>query len=182
MADIPDTVTPAWAARQPLVLEHERSAVYALVMHWLAAELPLPFTPMQIGTVEAMKKGVAMGLGVALVPDVAVSDALPGVVVRPLDPPMPSTMALAEHRSKPDEPALAIVRQALLGLRTMPQAALDAPPPVGPRQIRLVMPTPIGRNQPPHVPPPTACNHTVTPCALSAAARKPVTRRVQLSS
>ena len=34
----------------------------------------------------------------------------------PLLPPVPSTLALIEHRNKPNEPALEIVRNALLAL------------------------------------------------------------------
>lgn len=37
--------------------------------------------------------------------------------VRPLQPPLQRTLALIQHRNKPDEPALAIVRNALQMLR-----------------------------------------------------------------
>jgi DNA-binding transcriptional LysR family regulator len=118
--DIPDRVTPDYAARQPLVLEHPRAAVHALVMQWLAAQLPLLRTPMHMGTVESMKNIVELGLAMSIVPSVAVQQPMPGVVVRPLDPPMACTLALIEHRSKASEPALAIVRAALLELGGMP--------------------------------------------------------------
>jgi hypothetical protein len=151
-------------------------------MHWLAAELPLPCTPMQIGTVEAMKKGVAMGLGLALVPGVAVAEPLLGVVVRPLDPPMPSTMALAEHRNKPDEPALAIVRQALLELKTIPDAAPEA------RSLAVHQHVPGGEAKGPSrgdlrlVARSLPSTGPATPFTLSVAAvRKPVPRRVSLA-
>ena len=45
----------------------------------------------------------------------------PDITLRPLQPPIVRTLALIEHRNKPNEPALEIVREALLGLR------LDAP-------------------------------------------------------
>jgi DNA-binding transcriptional LysR family regulator len=115
--DVPDAVTPAYAAQQPLVLEHTRGAVCALVMQWLGKELPLARAPMHIGTVEAMKAAVASGLGMSIVPDVAVLPSTPDLIVRPLDPPLPCTLALIEHRSKPNEPALEIVRNALMELR-----------------------------------------------------------------
>jgi hypothetical protein len=38
-------------------------------------------------------------------------------VVRALQPPLKRTLALIEHRNKPNEPALDIVRNALLTLR-----------------------------------------------------------------
>ncbi|TXL82344.1 LysR family transcriptional regulator [Vineibacter terrae] len=124
--DIPDVVTPEYAAQHSLVLEHGRGAVHALVMRWLAKQLPLPRTPMLMGTIEAMKKVVELDLGISIVPDVAVADPIPGVVVRPLDPPTACTLALIEHRSKPNEPALEIVRNALLELKAISD---DAPAP-----------------------------------------------------
>jgi hypothetical protein len=39
-------------------------------------------------------------------------------IVRPLQPPLARTLALIEHRNKPNAPALEIVRNALLTLRT----------------------------------------------------------------
>jgi DNA-binding transcriptional LysR family regulator len=116
--DVPDVVTPAYAAGQSLVLEHERGAVHALVAEWLADQQSPPGTSMVMGTVEAMKKAVELGLGISIVPDVAVADPSPNLVVRPLEPPLPCTLALIEHRNKPSEPALEIVRAALLDLNT----------------------------------------------------------------
>ena len=117
--NIPDVVTPAYAARQPLVLEHDRGAVHGLVMQWLAKEMPLAHAPMHVGIIEAAKQAVASGLGMSFVPDVSVAEPSPDIVVRPLKPPVPSTLALVEHRNKPNEPALDIVRRALLELRTV---------------------------------------------------------------
>lgn len=115
--EIPDVVTPAFAARQSLVLEHDRGAVHALVGQWLASEMPLPGRPMLVGTVEAMKTVVSLGLGMSIVPDVAVAQSTPNYVVRPLKPPMPCTLGLIELRNKPGGPALDIVRRELLELR-----------------------------------------------------------------
>jgi DNA-binding transcriptional LysR family regulator len=115
--DVPDAVTPAYVARHSLVLEHTRGAVHALVMQWLADEMPLASEPMVIGTVEAMKTIVALGLGMSIVPDVAVTNLSPEVIVRPLSPALPCPLGLIEHRNKPNQPALEIVRNALLELR-----------------------------------------------------------------
>jgi DNA-binding transcriptional LysR family regulator len=114
--DIPDVVTPDYVARHPFVVEQPRGAVHALIFQWLAEQLPLAVEPMQIGIIEAVKSAVASGLGMSIVPDVAV--AVPGeVIVRPLQPEMPCTLGLIEHRNKPNGAALEIVRDALLGLR-----------------------------------------------------------------
>jgi DNA-binding transcriptional LysR family regulator len=115
--NVPDVITPEYASQQRLVLEHSRGAVHALVMQWLARHLPLPSNPMLVGTVEAMKKLVELGLAISMVPDVAVADHGSELIVRPLYPPVPCTLALAEHTDKPNEPALKIVRNALLALR-----------------------------------------------------------------
>jgi len=73
---------------------------------------------MLMGTVEAIKKVVALGLGMSIVPDVSVAEAQSEIVVRPLRPPVPCTLGLIEHSDKPNEPALEIVRTALLTLQT----------------------------------------------------------------
>jgi DNA-binding transcriptional LysR family regulator len=114
---IPNLVTPDYAARQSLILEHRDGAVNALILQWLARLLPLSNQPMLLGTVEAMKTVVSLGLGIALVPDVSVVEPVPNIIVRPLHPSMPCTLALIERRDKPDDRALDIVRAAMLELR-----------------------------------------------------------------
>ena len=115
--EIPEVITPAFAARQSLVLEHARGAVHALITQWLSGEMPLPSRPMLVGTVEAMKTVVSLGLGMSIVPDVAAAEPTPNFVVRPLKPAVPCTLGLIELRNKPNDRALDIVRTALLGLR-----------------------------------------------------------------
>jgi DNA-binding transcriptional LysR family regulator len=72
---------------------------------------------MPLGAIEALKSAVASGLGMAIVPEVAVAMHMSDFTVRPLRPPLTRTLALVEHRNKPNEPALEIVRNALLTLR-----------------------------------------------------------------
>src|SRR5262249_10209072 len=108
--------TPDYAATQPLILEFARGAVYALVQDWLG-QVKLLHPPMPIGIVEAVKKAVASGLGMSIVPGVAMAEPVADGGVRPLRPPVPCTLALIEHSGKPDAPALKIVRDALLELK-----------------------------------------------------------------
>jgi DNA-binding transcriptional LysR family regulator len=115
--DVPDEVTPDYVATQPLILEFARGAVHGLVTQWLS-HVRLAHAPMPIGIVEAVKKGVAAGLGMSIVPDIAMTEPVADIVVRPLKPPVPCTLALIEHRNKPDSPALEIVRKAMLELRS----------------------------------------------------------------
>jgi DNA-binding transcriptional LysR family regulator len=126
---IPETVTPEYAARQSLILEHPRGAVQALIMRWLAGQMPLSGQPTLVGTIEAMKSVVSLGLGMSIVPDIAVAQPLADIVVRPLNPSIPYTLAVIERRNKPYDPALEIVRDALIelgGALTTPTLAVDA--------------------------------------------------------
>ncbi|MES2710815.1 MAG: LysR family transcriptional regulator [Pseudomonadota bacterium] len=113
--EVPDTVTPEYFVGQTLVLEHERGAVHGLVMQWLAGSR-MQGAPMYLSTLEAVKTAVASALGVSIVPDIAVRDPTPGIVLRPLLPVVPCTLGLIEHQNPPTEPAFAIVRDALLGI------------------------------------------------------------------
>lgn len=115
---IPDAVTPRYAARQSLILEHPRGAVQALIMRWLSGQMPLSNQPMLLGTVEAMKSVVSSGLGMSIVPDIAVAEPIPNIVVRPLKPSISSTLALIERPDKESDRALGIVRAALLELKS----------------------------------------------------------------
>jgi DNA-binding transcriptional LysR family regulator len=115
--DIPDEITPGYVAGQPLLMEHTGGAVHALVARWLSGQAPLPRAPIHLGTIDALKSAVASNLGMSIVPEMVVAGHTNDIVVRPLRPPLSRTLALIEHRNKPNEPALEIVRNALLALR-----------------------------------------------------------------
>ena len=61
----------------------------------------------------------------SIVPEIAVAGHAPDIIVRPLRPQLSRTLALIEHRNKPNEPALEIVRNALLALRTNRDTGID---------------------------------------------------------
>jgi DNA-binding transcriptional LysR family regulator len=115
--DVPDAITPDYVGRQALLVEQPSSAAHALVLGWLSGHASSSRPPMPLGTIEALKSAVASGLGMAIVPEVAVAMHMSDFIVRPLRPPLTRTLALIEHRNKPNEPALEIVRNALLTLR-----------------------------------------------------------------
>ena len=119
--NVPDVITPIDVARYNLLVEQHSSAAYALVMGWLSGQGrgAANREPMPLGTVEALKSAVASNLGMAIVPEVAIATHKSDFIVRPLKPALSRTLALIEHRNKPNEPALEIVRNALLGLRTV---------------------------------------------------------------
>lgn len=113
---VPAEITPEYVAKQNLLTEHVRSSTYPLVLGWLGKQTMLR-DPMPMGTVESLKTAVASNLGIALVPEISVAKHKSDFIVRPLNPPLGRTLALIEHRNKLNEPALEIVRNALLGLR-----------------------------------------------------------------
>ena len=116
--DVPDEITPGYVARQNLLVEQASSAAHSLVMGWLSGQASPPRAPTALGTVEALKSAVASNLGMAIVPEASIAMRLSDFIVRPLRPPLSRMLALIEHRNKPNEPALEIVRNALLALRT----------------------------------------------------------------
>jgi DNA-binding transcriptional LysR family regulator len=113
---VPNEVTPDYVAQQHLLVEQASSAAFPLVLGWLSGHASLR-APTQLGTVEALKSAVASNLGMAIVPEVSVAVHRSDFIVRPLQPPLSRMLALIEHRNKPNEPALEIVRNALLTLR-----------------------------------------------------------------
>jgi DNA-binding transcriptional LysR family regulator len=114
---VPNEITPDYVAHQNLLVEETSSAAYPLVLGWLSGHSS-PRGPTPLGTVEALKSAVASNLGMAIVPDISVAMHRSDFVVRPLRPPLSRMLALIEHRNKPNEPALEIVRNALLALKT----------------------------------------------------------------
>lgn len=124
--NLPDVITPGDVAKHHLLVEQQTSAAYALVIGWVTGHGSQIRQPMPLGTVEALKSAVASNLGMAIVPEVAIAAHGSDFVVRPLRPVLSRTLALIEHRHKPNEPALDIVRKALLELReTGPAAGLS---------------------------------------------------------
>jgi DNA-binding transcriptional LysR family regulator len=114
---IPDTVTPAYASRQPMVMEHTRAALPALILEWLNSKNAPLKIPMHLGTIEALKSATAASLGMAIIPETTLDGRERDIVVRQLSPTLRRTLALIEHHSKASSPALDIVRSALLSLR-----------------------------------------------------------------
>jgi len=111
---VPREITPSYAAEQSLILEP--GAIHGLALGWLAAGGNAPRPGMVIGTVEAVKTLVAVGLGMSIVPEMAVAGRQTDLLVRPLSPPLTRTLAVVEHRNKPRDRALQIVRDAILEL------------------------------------------------------------------
>jgi DNA-binding transcriptional LysR family regulator len=116
--DIPEEVTPEYAADQFLVLEF--GAVSTLIKDWLSVQTLAPQSAMIVSAIEAVKVVVSAGIGMSIVPAMSVVQRSDDIVVRPLNPPLTRTLALIQHRNKPDDLALQIVRETLMGLVNIP--------------------------------------------------------------
>ena len=116
--NLPNRVTAQFLRQYPLLLEFARAHVRALIIDWLSADGVEPRPAMELDNLEAVKRMVASGLGVSIVPSAAIADASDGVklVARPLRPSLSRTLALVQRRDKPDDAALRIVRTALMTL------------------------------------------------------------------
>jgi DNA-binding transcriptional LysR family regulator len=113
--DIPAKVTPSFASRHPLILEDRRATVASLIGRWLEDGGAASRPAMELDTVEAIRIVVAAGLGISFIDDLpGLRAAGDDIVLRPLDPPLERAMGVVVRRDKPDEPGLAIVREALL--------------------------------------------------------------------
>ena len=116
--DIPEEVTPEYAAEQFLVLEF--GAVSTLIKDWLSVRTLAPQSAMIVSAIEAVKVVVSAGIGMSVVPAMSVVQRSDDIVVRPLNPPLTRTLALIQHRNKPDDLALQIVRETLMELVNIP--------------------------------------------------------------
>lgn len=121
-AKAPKQLRPADFARWPLILDAPGSRMGRFVRDWLAAGEGAPRAAMEIGDIHAIKMLVAAGVGASILPSDALAfEAAKGeIVLRPLVPPVVIATGLIQRRDKPDDPALAIVRAALLELGKRP--------------------------------------------------------------
>lgn len=122
---LPDTVTAETLAQRPLILYEPGANTRRLTDEWLAADGGTAVKPvMALGSVAAIKEMVAVGLGAALVPEIALrAHDRERLVVRPLSPPLSRRFALVLRRDKRLDRAL---RETLAALKTL--AALEPEP------------------------------------------------------
>jgi DNA-binding transcriptional LysR family regulator len=75
---------------------------------------------MEFDGIEAIKSAVSAGLGMSIVPGPSMSLGPPinSVVVRPLQPPLMRTLGVLTRKGRAEPPALRIVREAIMSLRS----------------------------------------------------------------
>lgn len=118
---LPGTMTAETLAQRPLILYEPGANTRRLTDEWLAASGIAIKPVMALGSVDAIKEMVAVGLGAALVPEIALRAAdRERLVVRPVSPPLSRRFALVLRRDKRLDRAL---RETLNALKTL--AALE---------------------------------------------------------
>lgn len=118
--EIPEKLTPADVASRPLILEYQRVPHQQLSRAWLQAGAVAVRPIMEFDSIEAIKSAVSAGLGMAIVPGPAMTHAPPmnSILVRPLDPPLVRTLGLVQRKGRAETPALKLVREVILALRS----------------------------------------------------------------
>ncbi len=120
---LPDAVTPRDFEDRGLTLDG-RSQTDRMSRAWLRDGGVEPKPAMEVGGPEAMVNLCATGLGSSILPVEVVAGpyVVPraDIILRPLEPPLVRAIALAWRRDKPNDPALRIVREALMTLKNVP--------------------------------------------------------------
>jgi DNA-binding transcriptional LysR family regulator len=119
--DAPAEMTPEDFRQRQLILDG-RSRMDRMIRAWLEAGGVEARPAMELGSPEAIRSVVAAGLGMSILSPEVITGAVPlgGIIVRPLRPPIVRTTALVQRRDKPDDPALGVVRDALMALHKPP--------------------------------------------------------------
>lgn len=115
----PKAVTPHWLAQQPLVLYETGANTRSLVDTWFASAGPAPRAAMELGSVEAIKQLVGAGLGLTVLPRMALPQtAQPedSLSWRSLAPKLTRKLALVLRRDKPLQRGL---RETLAAFRRL---------------------------------------------------------------
>ncbi|MCQ9425729.1 LysR family transcriptional regulator [Pseudomonas sp. LJDD11] len=113
----PEVITPAWLARQPLILNDSSTRLARLTSEWFAADECHPVARIELNYNDAIKSLVAAGYGATLLPHEAATPAPdPRIVMRPLQPPLWRQLGIA-HRAARCERATTHVLEVLRELR-----------------------------------------------------------------
>jgi DNA-binding transcriptional LysR family regulator len=113
----PRTITPAWLAARPLILNDASTRLHRITMDWFAAAGERPQARIELNFNDAIKSLVAAGYGAALLPREEGAAALDArVVASPLTPRLWRPLGLA-HRAGKADPATRHMLGALTAIR-----------------------------------------------------------------
>lgn len=114
---VPRTVTPAWLAARPLILNDASTRLHRLTTDWFAAAGEQPQPRIELNYNDAIRSLVAAGYGAALLPHEGGTAPHDARIRRvPLAPRLWRPLGLA-CRAAPQEPATRFMREALVAIR-----------------------------------------------------------------
>jgi len=114
---VPRTITPAWLAARPLILNDPSTRLHRMTMDWFAAAGERPQARIELNFNDAIKSLVAAGYGAALLPREEGAASLDArMVAWPLTPRLWRPLGLASRASRP-EPATRHMLDALAAIR-----------------------------------------------------------------
>jgi DNA-binding transcriptional LysR family regulator len=108
-------VTPALLAALPLILYDPGGGTRALIDDWFLAAGITVQPHMQLDSVETIKVLVGSGLGVSVMPELALAAPVAGAVTRTLTPPLARQLGLVLRREKVLDRGLRIFLEVLQG-------------------------------------------------------------------
>ena len=109
-------VTPSQMARLPLVLYEAGGNTRAIVDGWFRRAGIAARPTMELGSVEAIKAVVGIGLGASILPTLALRDAVPGTVAKRLRPAASRALAYVLRREKVMNRGLHVLAEELATL------------------------------------------------------------------
>jgi DNA-binding transcriptional LysR family regulator len=116
--DVPaGKLDPAFFARQPMILLYEPAGNSRRVIdQWFRQVGELARPGMELGNIEAIKKMVGAGLGVSIIPSMAMGEGHEGLAARSLSPRLYRRIGMVLRRDKVPDAALRAVIKALDGI------------------------------------------------------------------
>jgi DNA-binding transcriptional LysR family regulator len=118
----PAAATPHMLSSAPFVVQRITDVQTRLVQSWFRSTGHTPHSFVEVHTLEGCRAAVAAGLGVSIVPGIMAADPIEGLQYLPLNPDVTRHVAIIEHKDRPVNPEVDMVRSALLAGR-MPAAA-----------------------------------------------------------
>ncbi len=117
MWTLPRSITPAWLAARPLILNDASTRLHRLTMDWFAAAGEQPQARIELSFNDAIKSLVAAEYGAALLPHEEGAAGLDArMVASPLTPRLWRALGLA-YRAGDPEPATRYMLEALAAIR-----------------------------------------------------------------
>ncbi len=112
--------TPERLIQLPLILFEQHSSTRQRIDHWFTQQGLKPQPIMELGSIEAIKQMVIAGLGVSIVPQLAMSSqqAAYALQTSPLNPPLVRQLAVVLRQDKPLNKGLRKVLDGLMALDT----------------------------------------------------------------